>query len=218
MRYFQKLAAWFRTRPHNFDLCFFLFVKVHIWFSYHWCCLFPDLLIGVPLTLLLPTIGHNTEYKSRWREARQVDLTMEEEDNNSNKEEEATQPLLSRLDTFFQQLGVPEQGCRSRAICEIVQSKDQYAPLSDYLSSLLRWEDDCLENYKPNFLHAGRKTTTFGTKQVTRQCFGPSPWQRPRRARQACARRWRRGASCPPPPWSTSPLFGYGNFSPNMSR
>jgi len=97
-----------------------------------------DLLIGVPLTLLLPTIGHNTEYKSRWREARQVDFTMEEEDNNNNKEEEETQPLLSRLDTFFQHLGVPEQGCRSRAICEIVQSKDQYTPLSDYLSSLLR--------------------------------------------------------------------------------
>ena len=26
MRYFQKLAAWFRTRPHNLDLCFFWLV------------------------------------------------------------------------------------------------------------------------------------------------------------------------------------------------
>jgi len=98
-----------------------------------------DLLIGLPLTLLLPTIGHNTEYKSRWRESRriQVDNTMEDEE----EEEEVLdkeKPLLSRLNIFFWYLGVREQGCKSRAICEIVQSNQQFAPLGDYLSSLLR--------------------------------------------------------------------------------
>ena len=99
--------------------------------------LFSDLLIGVPLTLLLPTIGHNTEYKSRWRESRQaqVDNAMEEEEEVLDN---IRQPLLSRLHTFFWHLGVREQGCRSRAICEIVQSNHQFAPLGDYLSSLLR--------------------------------------------------------------------------------
>lgn len=100
-----------------------------------------DLLIGLPLTLLLPTIGHNTEYKSRWRESRQiqVDNAMEEEEEELNKENiSVRQPLLSRLHTFFWHLGVHEQGCRSRAICEIVQSNQQFAPLADYLSSLLR--------------------------------------------------------------------------------
>jgi len=100
-----------------------------------------DLLIGLPLTLLLPTIGHNTEYKSRWRESQnaQVDNTMQEEEEQ--EEEEVIldkEPLLSRLHTFFKHLGVHEQGCRNRAICEIVQSNQQFAPLGDYLSSLLR--------------------------------------------------------------------------------
>ena len=103
----------------------------------------PDLLIGLPLTLLLPTIGHNTEYKSRWRESRriQVDNTMEDEE----EEEEVLdkeKPLLSRLNIFFWYLGVREQGCKSRAICEIVQSNQQFAPLGDYLSSLLRWANN----------------------------------------------------------------------------
>ena len=103
-----------------------------------------DLLIGLPLTLLLPTIGHNTEYKSRWRESRQmqVDNTMEEEEEEEevlDKENISVRhPLLSRLHTFFWHLGVREQGCRNRAICEIVQSNQQFAPLGDYLSSLLR--------------------------------------------------------------------------------
>ena len=99
--------------------------------------MFSDLLIGLPLTLLLPTIGHNTEYKSRWRESRQVDNTMEEEEEE-DEEELDKEPLLSRLQTFFGHLGVREQGCRNRAICEIVQSNQQFAPLGDYLSSLLR--------------------------------------------------------------------------------
>ena len=101
-----------------------------------------DLLISLPLTLLLPTIGHNTEYKSRWRESRQaqVDNAMEEEEEEEEEEvlDNIRQPLLSRLHTFFWHLGVREQGCRSRAICEIVQSNHQFAPLGDYLSSLLR--------------------------------------------------------------------------------
>ena len=99
--------------------------------------LFSDLLIGLPLTLLMPTIGHNTEYKSRWRESRHVQM-----DNTKQEEEEEVildkEPLLSRLHTFFKHLGVHEQGCRNRAICEIVQSNQQFAPLGDYLSSLLR--------------------------------------------------------------------------------
>ena len=99
-----------------------------------------DLLISLPLTLLLPTIGHNTEYKSRWRESRQaqVDNAMEGEGGEEEGLDNIRQPLLSRLHTFFWHLGVREQGCRSRAICEIVQSNQQFAPLGDYLSSLLR--------------------------------------------------------------------------------
>ena len=100
-----------------------------------------DLLISLPLTLLLPTIGHNTEYKSRWREPRQVDNIMEEDEEGEELDKEdisVGQPLLSRLHAFFGHLGVHEQGCRSRAICEIVQSSRRFAPLGDYLSSLLR--------------------------------------------------------------------------------
>ena len=74
-----------------------------------------DLLISLPLTLLLPTIGHNTEYKSRWRESRQVkvDNSMEEEEEEEVLDKEnisVRQPLHSRLHTFFWHLGGARAG------------------------------------------------------------------------------------------------------------
>jgi len=117
-----------------------------------------DLLVEVPLTLLLPTIGYNTEYKSRWRETRrrkERKFSEEEEDEihsnileekkltfNSESQEyffnSITGPLLSRIDTLFFFLQVHEDTCRQRAICEIVQNQSKFSPLSDFLLSLFR--------------------------------------------------------------------------------
>lgn len=117
-----------------------------------------DLLVEVPLTLLLPTIGYNTEYKSRWRESRRrKERKFSEEEENeihSNRLEEQertfdsenqeyffnpiTGPLLSRIDTLFFFLQVHDDTCRQRAICEIVQNQLKFSPLSDFLLSLFR--------------------------------------------------------------------------------
>jgi len=119
-----------------------------------------DLLVSVPLTLLLPTIGYNTEYKSRWREERRMsgedDTRMSGEDDTmqsnklakqesrfrpDNKEystNPSTGPLLSRIDLFFFFLQVSDDVCRQRAICEIVQNQLKFSPLSDFLISLFR--------------------------------------------------------------------------------
>jgi len=111
-----------------------------------------DLLVSVPLTLLLPTIGYNTEYKSRWREGRRMsgeDDTMQSNklakqesrfrpDNKEYSTNPSTGPLLSRIDLFFFFLQVSDDVCRQRAICEIVQNQLKFSPLSDFLISLFR--------------------------------------------------------------------------------
>jgi len=122
-----------------------------------------DLLVSVPLTLLLPTIGYNTEYKSRWREGRRREEERREKKNISRQEGEPmhskklakqellfdsekkeytinpfTGPLLSRIDIFFFFLQVNDDVCRQRAICEIVQNQLKFSPLSDFLISLFR--------------------------------------------------------------------------------
>jgi len=117
-----------------------------------------DLLVGVPLTLLLPSIGYNTEYKSRWREEKRRQgkkITESEEEEihrNRIEEQEITfdsenseyfvnpiiGPLLSRIDTLFFYLQVHDEECRQRAICEIVQNHSKFSPLSDLLRSLFR--------------------------------------------------------------------------------
>jgi len=117
-----------------------------------------DLLVGVPLTLLLPTIGYNTEYKSRWREKggkqERKFTEAEDEEIHSNRLEEQERkfdsenpeyffnpisgPLLSRIDTLFFYLQVHDEECRQRAICEIVQNHLKFSPLSDFLVSLFR--------------------------------------------------------------------------------
>jgi len=111
-----------------------------------------DLLVSVPLTLLLPTIGYNTEYKSRWREGRRMsgeDDTMQSNklakqesrfrpDNKEYSTNPSSGPLLSRIDLFFFFLQVSDDVCRQRAICEIVQNQLKFSPLSDFLISLFR--------------------------------------------------------------------------------
>jgi len=116
-----------------------------------------DLLVEVPFTVMLPTIGFNTEYKSRWREKRQgkhrrfpeadaqkIHINrLEEEKDPIDYEEEGfsklqTSNLLSRVDTLFYYLQVHDETCRERAICEIVQNRLKYSPLSDILVSLFR--------------------------------------------------------------------------------
>jgi len=109
-----------------------------------------DLLVSVPLTLLLPTIGYNTEYKSRWREQRRMSskddkMSREEDkmrrfhpDNKEYSTNPTTGPLLSRIDLFFFFLQVHDDVCRQRAICEIVQNQLKFSPLSDFLISLFK--------------------------------------------------------------------------------
>jgi len=104
-----------------------------------------DLLVSVPLTLLLPTIGYNTEYKSRWREDRKIQSNQFakqestfQPDNEEYSIDSLTGPLLSRIDLFFFFLQVQDDVCRQRAICEIVQNQLKFSPLSDFLISLFR--------------------------------------------------------------------------------
>ena len=94
-----------------------------------------DLLVGLPISLLLPSIGFNTKYKSHWREqGRSLDTVLPSEDT----ENPVIGPLLSRADAFFHFLGVIDEPCKLRAICEIVQRSSEFSPLSDYLSVLFR--------------------------------------------------------------------------------
>ena len=98
--------------------------------------------MGLPLTLLLPSIGFNTEYKSRYGAA-----PAEERDDTAYNSVDleytsnlVTGPLLSRLDAFFHYLGVHSKVCRQRIVCELLQRDKQFSPLSDYLSSLFRYD------------------------------------------------------------------------------
>lgn len=132
-----------------------------------------DLLVSVPLTLLLPTIGYNTEYKTRWREEKrrkERKFSEEEEDqmhNNILEKQEAafdseneeyffnplTGPLLSRIDLLFFFLQVNDDVCRQRALCEIVQNQMKFSPLSDFLVSLFRKsKSSFLNDEQPNVL------------------------------------------------------------------
>ena len=103
-------------------------------------CLLSDLLVEVPLTIFLSTIGINggSNFKrlsrnESERDKRSLNLERKEYSFNSFND-----PLLSRLDAFFFYLQIPDDICQEKAICEIVQHKLKFSPLSEYLSSLFR--------------------------------------------------------------------------------
>ena len=89
-----------------------------------------DLLLALPLSVLLPTIGFNTAYKRREGRVRRV--------GSEAGTEEAAPPLLQRINFLFSSLDVDDEHCKQRAICEIVQKKLMYSPLSDLLISIFR--------------------------------------------------------------------------------
>jgi len=87
-----------------------------------------DLLLSLPLSFLLPTIGFNTDFKRETRPG----LERREDPRTRSP------PGLERIDFLFQILHVEDEGCKQRAICEIVQSKLLFSPLSDFLISVFR--------------------------------------------------------------------------------
>jgi len=103
-----------------------------------------DLLLALPLSVLLPTIGFNTAYKRREGRVRRV--------GGEAGTEEAAPPLLQRINFLFSSLDVDDEHCKQRAICEIVQKKLMYSPLSDLLISIFRKK-------RSNFLEVGVKSS-----------------------------------------------------------
>jgi len=87
-----------------------------------------DLLLSLPLSFLLPTIGFNTDFK------REAGPRPERREDSGSR----SPPGLQRIDFLFQILHVADEGCKQRAICEIVQSKSLFSPLSDFLISVFR--------------------------------------------------------------------------------
>ena len=98
--------------------------------------------MGLPLTLLLPSIGYNTKYKSRYgaTPAEERDDTAYNSVDLEYSSNLVTGPLLSRLDAFFHYLGVHSNVCRQRIVCELIQRDKQFSPLSNYLSILFRYD------------------------------------------------------------------------------
>ena len=90
-----------------------------------------DLLIGVPVSFLFPTIGFNTIYRKSGKQERRMEDRDPEEDWRRN-------PLLSRLDFFFRSLELDDPSCQQKLICELVQRPDKFSPISDLLMSIFR--------------------------------------------------------------------------------
>ena len=90
-----------------------------------------DLLIGVPVSFLFPTIGFNTIYRKSGKQERRMEDRDPEEDWRRN-------PLLSRLDFFFRSLELDDTSCQQKLICELVQRPDKFSPISDLLMSIFR--------------------------------------------------------------------------------
>jgi len=89
-----------------------------------------DLLIGVPVSFLLPTIGFNTAYKKIRKRRTRMDNEIEH-DNGKD-------PLMSRLDFLFEVLDIDNVDCQQRVICEAVNNQEKFSPLSDLLISIFR--------------------------------------------------------------------------------
>jgi len=61
-------------------------------------------------------------------------------------------PLLSRMDAYFTYLRVHDDGCRQRAICQLAQDPETFAPLSHLVLSVLRKSEGYSrpETYEPS--------------------------------------------------------------------
>ena len=90
-----------------------------------------DLLIGVPVSFLFPTIGFNTIYRKSGKQERRMEDRDPEDDWRRN-------PLLSRLDFFFRSLELDDPSCQQKLICELVARPDKFSPISDLLMSIFR--------------------------------------------------------------------------------
>ena len=104
-----------------------------------------DFMIGVPVSLLLPTIGFNTRYKrSRNFREKSPEITK-----RIGKED----PLTSRLAFLFDVLQVHDANCQQKIICETLKDQQKFSPLSDLLLAIFRF--DFLQTFKihSNFIY-----------------------------------------------------------------
>ena len=91
-----------------------------------------DFMIGVPVSLLLPTIGFNTRYKrSRNFREKGPEITK-----RIGKED----PLTSRLTFLFDVLQVHDANCQQKIICETLKDQQKFSPLSDLLLAIFRFD------------------------------------------------------------------------------
>ena len=97
-----------------------------------------DFMIGVPVSLLLPTIGFNTRYK-RSRNFR-------EKSPEITKRIGKKDPLTSRLTFLFDVLQVHDANCQQKIICETLKDQQKFSPLSDLLLAIFRF--DFLQTFK----------------------------------------------------------------------
>jgi len=88
-----------------------------------------DLLIGVPVSFLFPSIGFNTEYKRKRMDHFQKRSIVRS--NNWKRD-----PLLSRLDLLFESLGVGDFSCQQKLICELGRDHQNFSPLRDLVTSI----------------------------------------------------------------------------------
>ena len=94
-------------------------------------CNISDLMIGVPVSFLIPTIGFNTVYKRINKRSGTPSMKSEDRAKKSD-------PLMSRLDFLFDVLDLREFDCQQRMVCEMVRDRDTFSPLSDLLLSIFR--------------------------------------------------------------------------------
>ena len=94
-------------------------------------CNILDLMIGVPVSFLVPTIGFNTAYKRINKRSGAPSMKSEDRAKESD-------PLMSRLDFLFDVLDLREFDCQQRMVCEMVRDRDTFSPLSDLLLSIFR--------------------------------------------------------------------------------
>jgi len=93
-----------------------------------------DLLIGVPVSFLFPSIGFNTEFKRR----KMSNLKKRSIDNQKQMNDWKTDPLLSRLDLLFESLGLDDSGCQQKLICELGKDHNKFSPLGPLVTSIFR--------------------------------------------------------------------------------
>jgi len=99
-----------------------------------------DLMIGVPVSFLVPTIGFNTAYKRINKRSGAPSMKSEDRAKKSD-------PLMSRLDFLFDVLDLREFDCQQRMVCEMVRDRDTFSPLSDLLLSIFsKTENRMLDN------------------------------------------------------------------------